>query len=858
MATAATVFRDYEADGVPASGSHKVKKSDVRQLLGEYESTINAFLSNGGLIYSSKAAMDADLAHGPNSSAWVIGDATVANNGIYRKIGASGTGSWTRVADLPFSFIIASDVGAGTPNAIQATTSIPVSASALIWMNVFEANTASPVTVSFNGGTSLTIKTNSGNDVAAGGLTAGMIVIGIVSGSTFRLVSDQASAAVVAAAEAAQAAAEAAAASVNIRNIDDRTALKALNTVATTLAFLREPGREGLFKWTTGDFSAQIAADTSEGVYVKADGIDSTVGAWVRVVTGYILPKWFGGTDSAAINAASTVAKIMGGGYGAMLNGGDWTVNATVTLRDGVHLFLSPNAVLKRANGFVGTMVRSENFATYTGTTNPLAAYPRYIGLSGGRIDGRYMNNAFTAYENQNGGNGIEIYAHKIHLDTTVQNIPGVGVWCESSTGNGNLDLDYVRQAKIRLEIQATKYEGLIWKGPSDVPIEWVMQTNAGARIASEQDTGLVSSPTYGGTNGGYTDGVVFDTGAEISKIHSYGNFVGRGVAFNTGRFNVDLLMVETCRYGGMRILGTTYGVINNLELHRTGGYNGDTQPSLDFQSAGNDDVGWLITTKPYHKDTAATTPRNLIEIGAAARYLTLRGQITGDNVPGHGIVIDGGANFIDIDVTANEFIGTAGDGLPSSAIYRKASFSTRGHSIRATVFASDVAFRSSGTPRSERVDIQAYLNSGQAIFAGDRKVNPGQLWKLAGSVDTAGSSEMQANSYFSGYITVGDDAVVSLPTPKNAGFCSLMAVGTTEDSLFPNVVVSGVVCYDAGSTVACEKVNANGASFAAVSTDVTGTTGTDGRTTVGVIAGNLRVENRTGGTMMYRYAFFG
>jgi hypothetical protein len=210
------VFRDYETDGVPASGSHKVKKSDVRQLLGEYESTINAFLSNGGLIYSNKAAMDADLAHGANSSAWVIGDATVANNGIYRKIGASGVGSWTRVADLPFSFIIASDAGAGTPNAIQATTAIPVSGSALVWMNIFETNTASPVTVSFNGGSALTIKTNSGNDVAAGGLTAGMVVMGIVSGGTFRLVSDQASAAIVAAAEAAADRAEAAAAGVTL------------------------------------------------------------------------------------------------------------------------------------------------------------------------------------------------------------------------------------------------------------------------------------------------------------------------------------------------------------------------------------------------------------------------------------------------------------------------------------------------------------------------------------------------------------------------------------------------------------------------------------------------------------------
>ncbi|MQW43504.1 hypothetical protein GHK68_14675 [Sinorhizobium meliloti] len=155
--------------------------------------------------------------------AWVIKDAIVANNGVYRKVGASGGGSWLRLADLPYSFIIATDAGAGTANAIQATTSIPVSSSALVWMNVFEANTASPVTVSFNGGTALTMKTNGGNNIAVGGLVAGMIVMGIVAGATFRLISDQSSAAILAQVEAAatraetaQAAAEAAAAGVDL------------------------------------------------------------------------------------------------------------------------------------------------------------------------------------------------------------------------------------------------------------------------------------------------------------------------------------------------------------------------------------------------------------------------------------------------------------------------------------------------------------------------------------------------------------------------------------------------------------------------------------------------------------------
>jgi hypothetical protein len=309
--TANTIWRDFNTDGVPSSEEYDPKKADIRAWGTWVESIITAFTSNGGLIYSSKAAMDADLTHPANSMAWVIGDSTVANNGIYRKIGASGTGSWTRVADLPFSFIIASDTGAGTPNAIQATTSIPVSSSALVWMNVFEANTASPVTVSFNGGSALTIKTNSGNDVAAGGLTAGMIVMGIVSGSAFRLVSDQASSAIVAAAEAAQAAAEAAAASINVRNVADRTALKALNTSSATLAFLAEAGRQGIFRWRTGDYSALVTADPQEGVYIKADAVASSAGAWVRQDGGWLFgdmrAEWFGAIDSTDGAATATV-----------------------------------------------------------------------------------------------------------------------------------------------------------------------------------------------------------------------------------------------------------------------------------------------------------------------------------------------------------------------------------------------------------------------------------------------------------------------------------------------------------------------------------------------------------------------
>jgi len=340
------------ADG-PFGSPLQPSKPEIRSLLAQYEAAIDAYSSGAGSIAkSTKALLDADLAHAADVTAWVYADPTVANNGIYRKSGASGAGSWSFILPLPYSFINAVDAGAGTANAIQATTSIPVSSSALVWMNVFEANTASPVTVSFNGGAALTIKTNSGNDVAPGGLVAGMIVMGIVSGSAFRLVSDQASAAIVAAAEAAQAAAEAAAASANIRYAATRTALKACNTNVTTLAFLGEAGRNGLYEWTAGDFSSQIAADTAEGIYIKADAIAATAGAWVRVAASDVSAFGASGTvnSSADIHAMATLLGYVRFPAGNTLVGSNLTIDVPVYFADGAYVTVAAARTLTITN----------------------------------------------------------------------------------------------------------------------------------------------------------------------------------------------------------------------------------------------------------------------------------------------------------------------------------------------------------------------------------------------------------------------------------------------------------------------------------------------------------------------------
>lgn len=77
------------------------------------------------------------------------------------------------------------------------------------------------------------------------------------------------------------------------RNVVDRAALKALDTVANRNAYLLEEGREGNFIWRAGDFASQVSGDTSEAIYIKADDVAATAGAWVRQYNFTSAATWF-------------------------------------------------------------------------------------------------------------------------------------------------------------------------------------------------------------------------------------------------------------------------------------------------------------------------------------------------------------------------------------------------------------------------------------------------------------------------------------------------------------------------------------------------------------------------------------
>ena len=63
-----------------------------------------------GPTHATRALLYADLAWAAGSVGYVRADTTTAYNGVYKKSGAAGAGSWARVGDLPTGALEASQL----------------------------------------------------------------------------------------------------------------------------------------------------------------------------------------------------------------------------------------------------------------------------------------------------------------------------------------------------------------------------------------------------------------------------------------------------------------------------------------------------------------------------------------------------------------------------------------------------------------------------------------------------------------------------------------------------------------------------------------------------------------------------
>jgi hypothetical protein len=99
---------------------------------------------------------------------------------------------------------------------------------------------------------------------------------------------------------------------------------------------LVESGREGMLVFSTDDLSAEVAADTQQGVYV-APSTDTTgaSGAWVREFSGAIDVHWFGAIGDGATDDAAAFTALSGENEQYIPAGsGDYTLTTAVTWPD--------------------------------------------------------------------------------------------------------------------------------------------------------------------------------------------------------------------------------------------------------------------------------------------------------------------------------------------------------------------------------------------------------------------------------------------------------------------------------------------------------------------------------------------
>lgn len=268
----------YE-DG-PTGSPYYPSKPEIRTLLTSYETVMNAFTTGGGLVFTALATMTAAAtSYTEPRLAWLFDG---ASSGVYAL--NPTTDVWTKVGRLPYDFVIGTDLGAGTANAIQITTDIPVADGMIVAFSLFEDTTSSPVMLAINGAAGITLKTNRGDNASA--LTADMEIWGRyrASDSTFRMLNDQDVSALVAVAVAAAETAVAAVSSVQTE-LDSRAYAVASyhptvapNKIRTAGYAAAGDGGGALYKsngTTSGDLVIVLSdAVTSAGYnYVPQNGV---------------------------------------------------------------------------------------------------------------------------------------------------------------------------------------------------------------------------------------------------------------------------------------------------------------------------------------------------------------------------------------------------------------------------------------------------------------------------------------------------------------------------------------------------------------------------------------------------------
>lgn len=405
------------------------------------------------------------------------------------------------------------------------------------------------------------------------------------------------------------------------------------------------------------------------------------------------------------------------------------------------------DTVFKKAAGYNGRLIVSENFDSIKGTDASLTGLPIInFGIVNIKLDGNYIQS--DVYVNNFNKGCLFIYGTKYTLIAKIINTDGVGVWLEYG-GSEDFDNDVIRDAKIDLIIFDTGEEGLIFKGAPDIIIDKIIQKGAGKITSTDpRNYTLWSSTTYPAL--GRLDGIVFEKGAEIGTIHAFGDSVGYGVRLEGGRINANLIISESV-LGGIDVYATVYGLISKLQVHNVKGGVAYVEPphvsagtfaNVDIKSTAGLVIGEL---RSDHSGSGQTGQNHLHLRGFQTCISVVR--VNGFGKGGHAIYSDTTANGNSIgQYIVNNIVGASGfDAAESAALVRNSGATNRQNSyIGGNVANCPTGLRTIGTnPVLERIEM---IGAGITTpFQGVAKTNDGQKWDI-GIID--GSSNLKGTKY--------------------------------------------------------------------------------------------------------------
>ncbi|MGW1423669.1 hypothetical protein ACWAT4_26515 [Bradyrhizobium manausense] len=363
LGTTADEFLVNQIDG----NNRSLRRVPRSQVLGAIDAIVAAGQLGGGVAFTSKAQADGQLAYQAFQLGLVAADSDPSKNGLYQKTGASGSGGWTRIADLPNEIIQFSITG-GTADAIVATMApqVPSTPGGKLYLIMPTANnTGAALTI--NG---IVVKNSLGSTPAADTFVANVPVSMIWSGNHYQILTSVAvdTAGVVADAVAARdaasgyatAAASSASALGNQVHQYDTYALAKAASIPSGVQFIRTQA----YSTTALSSGLQYRKQASNPALVNADLVEpaafqSADGAWwLFDPQGPVTPEAFGAKgkgvqtddDAPIIEKLSKALKAIGGGVIRPRIGSTYILGSLST--NGLSTMIVRSGVSVRGEGF--------------------------------------------------------------------------------------------------------------------------------------------------------------------------------------------------------------------------------------------------------------------------------------------------------------------------------------------------------------------------------------------------------------------------------------------------------------------------------------------------------------------------